>query len=105
MKALILLARNTGMLFALFSALPFVSRGESAAVFENKTKSTADIRVIGPDTVSASVQSNATKRLELKGGEYYFKIRFLSVDSPRYAVGPYFSCLYRHYLVVFHWLG
>lgn len=79
-------------LTTLFSfVVAFRCHGDNLAVFENQTEAPATIKVLGTETKQIQLMPKAKEKLNLKGGEYYFKVRFDLSPGPKYGVGPYFD--------------
>src|SRR5262245_15020265 len=88
------MALTAGVFTALLSfAVVFHSQADSFATFENQTEATATIKVLGSERKQVLVKPKGTERLSLKGGEYYFKVRFDLSAGPKYGIGPFFDLL------------
>src|SRR5262245_30297318 len=75
----------------MFTAL--VSFADGFATFENQTQVPATIKVLGTERMQVTVKPKGSERLNLRGGEYYLKVRFDLSDGPKYGIGPFFDLL------------
>jgi hypothetical protein len=77
-------------------AVVFHCQADGFTTFENQTEAPATIKVLRSERKQVSVKPKGTERLSLKGGEYYFKVRFDLSERPKYGIGPSLICLTNH---------